>query len=59
MMAIRQAKMLLQQTLRKRCGSARGGNSRECAEGQVSSELLMGARKKVERKEKKQGKGEI
>lgn len=40
-------------------GSAGGGNSRECAEGQVSSELLMGARKEAEKREKKQGKGEI
>lgn len=40
------------QTLRKRCGSARGGNSRECAEGQVSSELLMEARKKSKEKGK-------
>lgn len=43
----------------KSCGSAGGGNSRECAEGQVSSELLMGARKEAEKREKKQEKGEI
>lgn len=43
----------------KSCGSSGDVNSSESAEGQVSSELLMGARKEVEKREKKQEKGEI
>lgn len=41
------------------CGSSVRGNSRESDEGQVSSELLMGSRKEVDKRERNQAKGEI
>lgn len=43
----------------KSCGSSVSGNSRESDEGQVSSELLMGSRKEVDKRERNQAKGEI
>lgn len=39
--------------LRKEPWVCWGGNSRECAEGQVNSELVVGTRKEVEKKEEK------
>lgn len=43
----------------KSCESSVSGNSRESDEGQVSSELLMGSRKEVDKRERNQAKGEI